>query len=837
MTYESDSFVEHNQVRLPLLEKLLNLGWHRSQIVCPSPDTSDTEWRVPKNPSSATLREKGAKYDGFPCDIAIFDSPDHVGMPEHVSVIIECKAPHEQFGLAELETYLALEPRARLGILTNGETVVRLYKLSDGSFRVEKNAALPVPNENLILSGSRITKNLMREPSDKELVSAFSALLNLIASSDGRSTRSDARLNQICNLLLVKLESDSSARIKPNDPVAFQVEDIPSETADSINRFFRRYKKRHPVLFSEDEPDYIVFDDETIQGVVAELQCLDLSQAKPTALSLAFQVFRNANLKIGDGQYFTPLRVIEASTRLMDIDESDRVIDPACGTGGFLCQAFLSVRAYADETSAARWASQSLYGVDLDDINIKLTRALMVGIGDGATNAYLGDSLREAKWKHDHRGLRNALSDEGFTVVLTNPPFGKELRLSANDARIGQYSICKHTKSGASSDSYASTELGIVFVERAWRLLEPGGRLGIVLPETYFFSKSYEWFREWVDRRFVLRGVLNIPMEAFQGFCRAKTNFYVFEKIGADSEPRCQIPIWFGRHETWISNAPTIGINKDGEELYLIDEKTGLRTSEIDDEAIRDVEAIRCGDLTETSWLVPTAGVSESFLGVPQYWDDHSMRLLERWIHDFGRDGFYPITLGQLVDEGIIQCRAGHGSPSADMRKGSIPYIKVSDLRNGLVNVNSSNMVAETVARRFWKGETSGLSPWDILTPARASKNIGEPVMLLPGQEKVVLTKEVLVFSPGKKCRFDAFYLMWALSNPNVLAQWKRIVFMQTNREDLGNRWREIQIPVPKENADWVGASEPYRRYYRNVAMFQADLRDGLAQQGFNMER
>ena len=94
------------------------------------------------------------------------------------------------------------------------------------------------------------------------------------------------------------------------------------------------------------------------------------------------------------------------------------------------------------------------------------------------------------------------------------------------------------------SDTYApTTELGIAFVERAWKILQNGGRLGIVLPETYFFSKSYRWFREWMDTHFILRGALNVPMEAFQGFCRAKTNFYVFEKIGKGE--KADTPTWF----------------------------------------------------------------------------------------------------------------------------------------------------------------------------------------------------------------------------------------------------------------------------------------------------
>jgi type I restriction enzyme M protein len=70
-----------------------------------------------------------------------------------------------------------------------------------------------------------------------------------------------------------------------------------------------------------------------------------------------------------------------------------------------------------------------------------------------------------------------------------------------------------------------------MFLQRAHDLLKVGGKVGIVLPETYFFSTNYRWLFEWLKPRLRPIVVANVPMEAFQGFCRAKTNFYVFEKI------------------------------------------------------------------------------------------------------------------------------------------------------------------------------------------------------------------------------------------------------------------------------------------------------------------
>lgn len=84
MAYESKSFKEHHLTRLPVLERLLTLGWERGQIICPSPDSDDTEWHVPKTPSEATNREAKRSFKGYPVDIAIFDDVEYVNDYEHI---------------------------------------------------------------------------------------------------------------------------------------------------------------------------------------------------------------------------------------------------------------------------------------------------------------------------------------------------------------------------------------------------------------------------------------------------------------------------------------------------------------------------------------------------------------------------------------------------------------------------------------------------------------------------------------------------------------------------------------------------------------------------------
>ena len=94
--------------------------------------------------------------------------------------------------------------------------------------------------------------------------------------------------------------------------------------------------------------------------------------------------------------------------------------------------------------------------------------------------------------------------------------------------------------------------------------------------------------------------------------------------------------------------------------------------------------------------------------------------------------------------------------------------------------------------------------------------------MLLPGQERAVFTTETLIMNATAEALFDNFYLGWALDLDVVRKQWGRVVFMQTNREDLGNRYREILIPIPDTREHGESVSNHYRQYYRSIAQSRA---------------
>ncbi len=831
---------EHNKASIPFIEKLKALGWSSDQIVY------DHEWRTPKAPHDALKRDAGQRFDSWPVDIAVFDDSKHSGDHRHLSLLIETQAPNHKEGRAQLEIYFKCEPHAKCGIWTNGSDTCVIYRTADGSFVEDKKALIPKPTDSLIFAAAKRTVfSDLNLPTAQDLRKKFARLLQIVVARDTRSTRRDDQLNELCNLLLTKLESDKIASLDPSKEVVFQVQNTEAQTVRNIQTLFSDLRVSHNDLFGQEPYSRINLDDHTITVAAYELGMMRLKDNTAHVIAEAFQVFRAAALKSKEGQYFTPYPVIRSVVRFLEIRAEDNVLDPACGTGGFLIESYQQLRELNPNITAedaAAWANQHLFGIDKDRINVKLTRAVMLIVGDGSTNTYIGNSLRTSQWPAAFPELVETCPDKGYSLIITNPPFGVDLTLAPSEARTEQYQICqKPLKRNSSTSTFANTyeerEIGIVFIERCWRFLREGGVLGVILPETYFFSASYRWFQGWIHSQFDLVGMLNIPMEAFQGFCRAKTNFYVLRKKGGT--PR--LMAWEKPGFVCSINATTCGLNKDGEEQMKVDQLTGQYLDEVDDELWTAVNSGSSGKKTTGCHdYIKTTLVKTSEIAVPCYFDQNSQQAFHNFIVQH-REKFKVLSIGAAIKEGLIEVRGGHGSPSEDQRVGAIPYIKVSDLRAGLVNINPTNLTPLDLARKFWKTKdspgdtskiTSGLCEYDLISPERASKNIGEFCVLMPGQENVILTKEVIIIRPSATANFDRFYLMWALSLSCVRSQWRRVIFMQTNREDVGNRYHEILVPFPVSKEIGNAFGTPFQQYFTSLQDARKKLSASLKQQG-----
>ncbi|MCC6652696.1 MAG: restriction endonuclease subunit M [Candidatus Eisenbacteria bacterium] len=519
---------EQALVVAPLVEFLVERGWGLGQL-----RFGKSEWRVPKSPSEATKREKGRSFEGFPCDIAVFESSSKVNLPPHLHIIIECKQPDEEEGVAQLESYLALEPHVRLGIWANSAEpaapAVFIYR-HQGKFihRRRVVADIPAPGEPIKADALRLTFTDMPSPSGEVLQRILRRMTDVIVARDANVTRREDQLNQLCNVLLIKLESDKKARTNPAQPVDFRAMATAEQTAKHLKDRFVSLTKLYPDVFTDPRDQQLTLADDTLYHCAENLERLKLLDLGAQTIALGFQVLRTEALKGGEGQYFTPQPVVHAGIRLLQITWDDIVIDPACGTGAFLVEVMLELgRSLHMGPELSRWAQKHIHGIDKDAVAVKLAKAVMQILGDGSANCVRGDSVNTHQWATKYPHLLGANFKDGrFSVVVTNPPFGINLTVSATDAQQAELELAK-----ARTGEFEDIEIGLAFLERAYRLLRVGGRIGIILPETYFFSPSYTYVTTWMLGKLVPRVAVNVPMEAFAGFCRAKTNFYILEKV------------------------------------------------------------------------------------------------------------------------------------------------------------------------------------------------------------------------------------------------------------------------------------------------------------------
>lgn len=534
-------------VRQKVVAELKRLGWKESRLQW-SP-----EWRVPSTPHDLTKRERNQSFkECGRADLVAF--ADDSGQPHALQVIFEFKESNIIKGKDQLMRYLASEPVVRMGYWTNGIDSLAVYKSHTNDWIEVQNAPLPHPGDDFTAPPQNPpTWNDLVTPTEAQLSTALKRIVATVASSDSRSVRREDQLRELLHVLLVKVESDNIASIKSNQnkAVTFRIYGDKASmiklTASDIQTQFKNYfNKQRTRVFLRDDVDHIKLTDETIFAIVDTLSSWKILGDKVDLLAKAFQIFRTQAMKSGEGQFLTPQRIIRPCIMAMDITSEDKIIDPACGSGGFLIEALRQVQEkefQEDDTwRLVKFANDGLYGVDMDPLGVKLTKAMMIAMQDGSTHTLVGDMVRRSIWKSQFPHLEQELGSpnqelgisEQFTVVLTNPPFGEDLKVSASDSRAAGYTITKAAAaaSRSSKKEHIDLEIGLVYLDLAHRLLQVGGRIGIVLPETYFFSHKYRWLPEWLEGRLELRGMMNIPMEAFEEFCRAKTNFYIFEKVG-----------------------------------------------------------------------------------------------------------------------------------------------------------------------------------------------------------------------------------------------------------------------------------------------------------------
>lgn len=537
--------------------------------------TTRPQFRVRQRPSDES------RTRGFPVDIAVFSSEKK--LEDEVQIIVECKRQSRKDGEKQLKIYLGL-CSASIGVWFNGNEHIYLHKklLKSGEIEWVYLPTLPKYGQSLSDIGS-LTRSQLTLPSNLKAV--FRDIRNHLAGNTTGITRDQDLAQEIMAILFCKIFDELDKA--PEEAVDFKtaVDDKPAVVRKRIGQIFEKVKDEYRDVFRSS--DTISLDPESLKYVVGELQNYVVSDAERDVIGEAFEVFVGPAVRGEEGQFFTPRNVVKAIVEIMDPKPGESIIDPACGSGGFLTVALEHVWLKLEaEGKRKRWspdvlatkkretAMRCFRGMDKDSFLTRVTKAYMAIIGDGRGGIFCEDSLDEPK---NWRGETQALIVPGsFDCILTNPPFGSKIKVTGTH-KLAQYDLGHKWKlSREEGGDWEMTETlhtdqppQVLFIERCMQLLKDDGRLAMVLPESIFGMPVYGYVVKWIYDNYRIRAFISLPEEVFQPSTHAKTCVVILEKAPPSEKDVIEMAIadWCG-HDS--RGNPTIRV-VNGKNVLLDD--------------------------------------------------------------------------------------------------------------------------------------------------------------------------------------------------------------------------------------------------------------------------
>ncbi|WP_296854886.1 N-6 DNA methylase [uncultured Methanobrevibacter sp.] len=508
-------------------------GYKKSQIV------THPQWRVKARPSD-TKKE-------YPVDIAVFKD-DNIN-DDNILIIVECKKPNRKDGRTELEDYLRFS-KARLGVWFNGNEKLFLEKIEkDGQIIFDDT--LP----NIPKAGQRVEdigrfKRKDLKPAEN-LKSIFSTMRNYLAPNVVGASRDEVLAQQLINIIFCKIYDEKFT--KPDDMVKFRAGK--NESFDDVKERIVKLFELVTLQYSDiiDETDKIILDSKSVAYIVGELQQFSLLESKRDAIGDAFEVFIDGALKGGQGQFFTPRNVVRMIIDILNPTKDDLIIDPACGSGGFLIEALRHVWAEVDdfgkeynwpdneiETEKQKVAIDKIRGIDKDAFLTKVCKAYMAILGDGRGGIFCENSLVSPK-EWDFK-TQNKISLNSFDIVVTNPPFGEKIKVEGKDI-LKQFKVGHKWKKNKKDKSWEMGKLKdkeapqYLFIERCLDLLVPGGKMGIVLPDGVLGNDKLGYLRQYISENAQILAVIDVPLETFMPHTSTKTSVLILKKLSKEDIP------------------------------------------------------------------------------------------------------------------------------------------------------------------------------------------------------------------------------------------------------------------------------------------------------------
>ena len=761
-------------------------GYAKSQI------QTRPQYRVRIRPSD--------KEKSYPVDIAVFNSAKRT--EDELFMVVECKKKERKDGEHQLRLYMDMSA-AEVGVWFNGDAHLYLHKVhhKGGKRTYEMLPNIPRKGQRIEDIGLYKRKDL-KKPSNLKAV--FRDLRNHLAGMTTGITRDEALAQEIINVLFCKILDEQET--DPDDTVSFRagVGESPKEVQKRIKTMFERVKDAaYGDVF---EPsDTVKLDPDSLTYVVGELQNYSIMEADRDAIGDAFEVFIGPALRGSEGQFFTPRNVVEMMVKIVDPKPGERIIDPACGSGGFLITALAHVwgklrkeakrKGWSERQLAKREfevATDCFRGIDKDQFLAKVCKAYMALIGDGRGGVFCENTLeRPTSWSD---AMQQKIKPGHFDVVMTNPPFGKKIVVKG-ESILSQFDLGYKWKYNKMAKQWERTSTlrdklppQIPFLERCLQLLKPGGRLGIVLPESIFGNPSHQFIISWLAQRLQITAIASMPEALFKTSGKGGTHTKVCILVGTKKQPDERFDIFMGEAK-WCGHDsrgnPTYRKDESGETL-LLDEvpEIALRYAAWHAEGTKFLEDHR-------GFILPSDNVAHSIF-VPRYYNPEIKAEIERLSQEYEF-----VTVGELVKKHAISLATGIEIGKMAYGTGSIPFIRTSDISNWEIKADFKHGVSDVIYESV-KSKID-VQPGDIFVVKDGTYLIGSSAMVTESDLPMVFQSHIYRVRVLKQDVIDPWLLFALLNTPIVRLQVRAKQFTQDIIDTLGKRILEIALPIPRD--------------------------------------
>lgn len=405
--------------------------------------TDHYHYPIERIKTEQSVRYGSSKDERGRADIIVYQEDNYTPW-----IMVEVKEPSKKNNIQQLKGYLNVEG-SPIGVGVNGNSITRLFR----PYPKEFDESLPdIPTEaeyqqvkdekypaaaikDIILSRKWTIKELKKINEEKQftLRKIIEVLEELVLANSGKDS-----FTEIFKLIYAKLYDEWEAEHNRKDgSLHFRQYKTAEITYKEISKIFNDAKNEWKEIFSDS--DKIELTPEHLNVCVGELTEVKLFFSNLRIIDEAFEYLIPDVAKSKKGQYFTPRVVIDFCVRMLNPSNKEYVIDPACGSAGFLVHTMEYVwRKYniTEPVGKLYYATKYLWGIDFDEKASKISKAIMLIAGDGKTNIFDQNSLEHARWTPNitvELKKEGLLKDEknknlNFDIVMSNPPFAGDIQ-------------------------------------------------------------------------------------------------------------------------------------------------------------------------------------------------------------------------------------------------------------------------------------------------------------------------------------------------------------------------------------------------------------------------